>query len=388
MSRSGSTDHDDLRPQRSGRSASSLRVCASAVIVTGHTSGQLVKPKNTSSSRRAAGRVRTAGCLVVSASGGSGRGGASSVAVATRGLRAGLTLQQPARRQNAGGDGYNGDNSCERDRLSSGHRFLVARIIARRLMNPTPHPPGPAPVTLPAPDPATVEQLIHYGTLLFEQSQLWFGHGTDNAFDEAAELVFFGAELRHERRRGRVQPAARRRERARDPRADRAAHRRAHSRRLSHARTWFAGLPFYVDERVLVPRSPIAELIERAVRAVDRCRRVRRILDIGTGSGCIAIACAKAFPNARVDAVDISARRARGRGASTSPRTASDRRVRLVDSDHFAALARRALRYHREQSALCGRRARCAALPRGVSARAAAGARTPAAMASTRSRSF
>ena len=65
-------------------------------------------------------------------------------------------------------------------------------------MNPTSHPPGSAPVPLPAPDPATVEQLIHYGTLLFEQSELWFGHGTDNAFDEAAELVFFGAGLRHE----------------------------------------------------------------------------------------------------------------------------------------------------------------------------------------------
>src|SRR4029078_9767425 len=84
-----------------------------------------------------------------------------------------------------------------------GHRFLVAaRIIARLLMNPTSHPPGAAPVTLPAPDPATVEQLIHYGTLLFEQSQLWFGHGTDNAFDEAAELVFFGAGLRDEDDRG------------------------------------------------------------------------------------------------------------------------------------------------------------------------------------------
>jgi len=60
---------------------------------------------------------------------------------------------------------------------------VAARIIARLLMNPTSHPPGAAPVTLPAPDPATVEQLIHYGTLLFEQAPLWFGHGTDNAFD-------------------------------------------------------------------------------------------------------------------------------------------------------------------------------------------------------------
>ena len=102
-------------------------------------------------------------------------------------------------------------------------------------MNPTPHPPGPEPVTLPAPDPATVEQLIHYGTLLFEQSELWFGHGTDNAFDEAAELVFFGAGLRHEDAAdvyGQQLGAA---ERAAILAPVRAAHRRAHSRRLSHA---------------------------------------------------------------------------------------------------------------------------------------------------------
>jgi hypothetical protein len=81
-------------------------------------------------------------------------------------LRAGLTLRQPTRRD-AGGDGYNGDRAARRDRLSSGHRFLVARIIARLLMNPASHS-GAAPVALP--DPATVEQLVHCGTLLFEQS--------------------------------------------------------------------------------------------------------------------------------------------------------------------------------------------------------------------------
>src|SRR6185503_6915301 len=177
-------------------------------------------------------------------------------------------------------------------------------------MNPTSKnsagPPAAAPVTLPAPDPATVEQLIHYGTLLFEQSQLWFGHGTDNAFDEAAELVFFGAGLRHEDAadvystqvsaagRAAVLSLFERRIRERIPAAY-----------LTH-RMWFAGSEFYVDERVLVPRSPIAELVEAQFQPWIAPEKIHRLLDIGTGSGCIAIASALAVPQAHVDATDIS----------------------------------------------------------------------------------
>jgi ribosomal protein L3 glutamine methyltransferase len=205
-------------------------------------------------------------------------------------------------------------------------------------MNPTSHSPGSAPLPLPAPDPATVEQLIHYGTLLFEQSELWFGHGTDNAFDEAAELVFFGAGLRHEDAADVYSQLL-----GADERAailalfERRVTERIPAAYLTH-RMWFAGHEFYVDERVLVPRSPIAELIEAQFQPWIAPGKLRRILDIGTGSGCIAIASALAVPTARVDATDIS-EAALAVAAINIDRHAVQSRVRAIRSDVFEALA-------------------------------------------------
>ncbi len=169
------------------------------------------------------------------------------------------------------------------------------------------------------------------------RARVHFGHGTDNARDEAAELVFFAAGLEHEqgakayprrltaRRIARIDGLLRRRIAERMPLAY-----------LTH-RSFFAGLELYVDERVLVPRSPIAELILQRFEPWTDARRVRRILDVGTGSGAIALACAKAFPRAQVDAVDVSAE-ALAVARRNRRRLGLKERVRLLRSNYFDAV--------------------------------------------------
>lgn len=183
-----------------------------------------------------------------------------------------------------------------------------------------------------------MRELIAHATRRLAAARLHYGHGTDNAGDDAAALVFHVLGLE-----GEVSPAVlARRPGARAELAIQALVSRRIRERipvvyLTH-RIWFAGLPMYVDERALIPRSPIAELIEARFEPWVKPAQVRRILDVGTGSGCIAIGCALAFPRARVDAVDISPealevarinRRAYG----------LTRRLRLVESDYFSALS-------------------------------------------------
>src|SRR5216684_7698902 len=170
-----------------------------------------------------------------------------------------------------------------------------------------------------------------------KSARVHFGHGTDNARDEAAELVFFIAGLNHDlgssaySKRLSVRRAAR---------IDALLARRIAERMplpyLTH-RSFFAGLELYVDERVLVPRSPIAELVMQRFQPWVDARRVRRVLDIGTGSGAIALACAMAFPKAKVDAVDVSAA-ALQVARRNLRRLKLEKRVRVLQSNYFDAV--------------------------------------------------
>lgn len=152
----------------------------------------------------------------------------------------------------------------------------------------------------------TITDMVRFGTSRMEETGVCFGHGMDNAVDEAIALTLhalhLSAPLPAELWNARL---------TRDERQDvcdlltrRIVDRIPAAYLIGHAP--FAGLEFKVTPAVLVPRSPIAELIEQRFAPWLDEQEVKRIADIGTGSGCIAIACAAQFPESKVDAVDIS----------------------------------------------------------------------------------
>jgi len=154
----------------------------------------------------------------------------------------------------------------------------------------------------------TMLDYIRWGASCFATQGLHFGHGTDNALDESVALVLHALKLRHDLPPVYLQSRLTEEEReAIEALFKRRIMERVPAPYLTN-QVMFAGYSFHVDDRALVPRSPIAELIEKRFQPwiQPQPERVTRILDMCTGSGCIGIACAHKFPNATVDLVDIS----------------------------------------------------------------------------------
>lgn len=181
----------------------------------------------------------------------------------------------------------------------------------------------------------TLREAVLSGAGQFEQARLGHYHGMPTAIDEAVYLALSALGLPHDlpaEAFGRSINAEERR-RIADYYQQRLLHKPASYITRS---AWFAGLQFYVDERVLIPRSPFAELIGQRFSPWLKAEPAR-ILDLCTGSGCIAIACAKAFEQARVVASDLSAD-ALAVAQINRERHQLQSRLQLMQSDLFVAI--------------------------------------------------
>lgn len=181
----------------------------------------------------------------------------------------------------------------------------------------------------------TIGELLEYGQSLFEQSGIYFGHGTDNAWDEAVYLLSSVLNLPPDANRSLLDNLVS----DEDQQQIKALYQRRIEERVPAPyitqQAWFCTLPFYVDQRVIVPRSPIAELIYNQFQ--PWCvTSPKKILDLCTGSGCIGVACAYAFEKAEVVLSDISAE-ALEVTAINIEQHELNHRVSAIQSDLFAA---------------------------------------------------
>lgn len=190
-------------------------------------------------------------------------------------------------------------------------------------------------------DLITLRDWLRWGTSRFHEAKLFFGHGCDNAHDEAAWLVLHALHLPPDQLAPYLDARLTRHERLAvlELLQQRIA-RRLPAAYLTHE-AWQAGLRFYVDERVLIPRSYFADLlVEGFAPWVEDPWAIENALDLCTGSGCLAILMAHAFPNAQIDAADISAD-----ALEVAKRNVADydlkERVRLAQGDLFGGLGKR-----------------------------------------------
>jgi ribosomal protein L3 glutamine methyltransferase len=189
----------------------------------------------------------------------------------------------------------------------------------------------------PASDLQTVRDYLRYACSRFADSPLFYGHGTDNVWDEAVQLVMRTLHLPLENNTLFLD--------ARLTLPERELVLARMTRRIDQrvplayilGESWFMGMPFYVDERVLVPRSPLGELIQNGVQPWLGDAEPGRILDLCTGSGCIGIGAATVFENAEVDLADLSADALDVAAVNIDTHGLSDR-VRRVRSDVFEAI--------------------------------------------------
>ena len=187
---------------------------------------------------------------------------------------------------------------------------------------------------------SSVGALLDWASRRLARARLHYGHGTDNPRDDAAALVFHALGLAHDSapHSYRLPVSTRGAARARAL-IERRIVERLPSAYLTGV-SWFAGHEFHVTADVLVPRSPIAELCVAGFAPWIEPSQVRRVLDIGTGSGCIAIATALALPKAEVDATDISPR-ALAIARQNVRRHRLARRVRVRRADVYVGLGAR-----------------------------------------------